>query len=149
LLGLFGFVNDSIQIGPGKTLDSSVNVETSSKLLTMLNATSRSLAKKAIGTSMDTSYRFLAKLDGEYAMEAVRDFRRSYILSLIPPSLEGVVNALSKIAVGKLVCVPLSWSEFPSYTLVKEHVERSVQIAMMDGENFSLADKFIHRPKTE
>jgi len=108
LLGLFGFVSDSIQIGPGKTLDSSVNLESPSKLLTLLNATSRSIAKKAIGTSMDDSYRFLSKLAGEYAMEAVRDFRRSYILSLIPPSVVGVVNALSKVAVGKLFFVPIS-----------------------------------------
>jgi hypothetical protein len=108
LLGVFGFVNDSIQIGPGKTLDSSVDVESSSKLLTLLNATSRSMAKKAIGTSMADSYRFLEKLGGSYAMEAVRDFRRSYILSLVPPSLEGAVNALSKVMVGKLICTPVS-----------------------------------------
>jgi hypothetical protein len=108
LLGVFGFVSDSIQIGPGKTLDSSVNIESPSKLLTLLNATSRSIAKKFIGTSMDSSYRFLAKLDGDYAREAVRDFHRSYILSLIPPSCEGVVNALSKVFVGKLICTPIS-----------------------------------------
>lgn len=30
----------------------------------------------------------------------------------------------------------------PSYTLVREHVEKAMQIALMDNENFSLYDKF-------
>jgi hypothetical protein len=108
LLGVFGFVGDSTQIGPGKTLDSSVSIESSSKLLTMLNATSRSIAKKDIASSIDSSYRFLEKLAGEYSSEAVRGFHRSYFLSLVPSSFKGTVNAFLALMFGQTVVTPIS-----------------------------------------
>jgi len=93
LLGVFGFFQVSTQIGPGKTLDSSVSEKLVRNFLTTLNATSRSIAKKDIASSIDSSYRFLEKLAGEYSLEAVRGFHRSYFLSRVPISFKGPVNA--------------------------------------------------------
>lgn len=105
---MFGFVSDSTQIGPGKTLDSSVGREHIGNLLTLLNATSRSIAKKDIATSMAQSYGFLEKLAKDYATEAVRDFHRYYILLYVPHSFVKFTNALSRILVGRQFIGPIS-----------------------------------------
>jgi len=39
----------------------------------------------------------------------------------------------------------ISWMDFPSYSLVREHVERTMQAALLDNENFSLFDKFLQK----
>jgi hypothetical protein len=58
------------------------------------------------------------------------------------------VNAFLALMFGQTVITPISWSAFPSYALVREHVERNVQSAMMENENFSLWDQFAtHKPR--
>lgn len=86
LLGVFGFFKSGAQIGPGKTLDSSVSEQTLRNFLTLLNATSRSIAKKSIATSSSAALEFLSKLSGSYQEEAVHHFHGNYALSQISPS---------------------------------------------------------------
>jgi len=140
LLGVFGLLTQSTQIGPGKTLDSSASRECILNFLTLLNATSRVIAKKDISTTQKDSYQFLTKLETEYSDVAVRHFHGSYILSYIPKT--EFMNALVRLMFGKTVELQLSWKNFPSYALIKEHVERSILSSMLEAENFSLVDQF-------
>lgn len=95
LLGTFGLIHSGTQIGPGKTLDSSASTETVLKFLDRLHATSRIIAKKDIESDITKSDHFLKKLDSDLDIIAVLGFHRTHILSLIPVSLYGVVNAIS------------------------------------------------------
>jgi hypothetical protein len=90
-------MRDTIQIGPGKTLDSSVDRETALDLLILLRETSRLLAKKKDAAFRKASKDFLVKFRNEFSVEAVRDFRRWHFLLYVPSSLEGAVNSLVKI----------------------------------------------------
>jgi len=117
LLGVFGFLNDGAQIGPDKKLilDSSVSTKAYRNLLTLLNATSRSIAKRDIGTSMKESYAFLEKLKDSYSLDAVQHFRASVIpssfqpfIKYLPNKLIDSMNAVSKFMAGTVLLSNIS-----------------------------------------
>jgi len=81
-------VEDSIQIGPGKTLDSSVDSDSAIDLLTILRETSLAMAKKKVSRYIESSNQFIAKLGDDALGVVVRDFRRGGLL-LHFPRLEG------------------------------------------------------------
>jgi hypothetical protein len=141
LLGTFGLVSDSIQLGPGKTLDWAVDKECLSRFLDRLHATSRSLAKKDIEADVLKSDRFLKELDKDLDIISVHGFHRTHLLSLIP-QISGLMNAVAYYFNKSLLFTPIMWNELPSYALVREHVERSILSARLEAENFSLVDQY-------
>lgn len=94
MLGILGFVRDGVQIGPGKTLDSSVNHSSLSNFLTLLHATSRFIAKNDIARVMKDSYAFLEKANTIWFKTPVHGFHRSWIITLNP--IPGLVEAISR-----------------------------------------------------
>lgn len=134
LLGLFGPVNDGLQMGPGKTLDSNAEQSALIGTLNLLSATSRSLATKEIDRNLEKAIKFITNLVDVYSKVLVPVFQRSYFLSL-SPMIKVVLNAITDIWHRKEAILPLSMEEFPSFNLIYNHVERGAMAAQRESHN--------------
>jgi hypothetical protein len=127
LVGLFGLVKDGFQIGPGKTLDLSVELPSYIYFLRMLSATSAELSKKEIQRNLEKAIKFVTNLEDLYSKSLVHVFRRLYFL--LPPWLSQGVNAISRFLVKKEILLDVILAEFPSFQLVQKHVEEGAMRA--------------------